>query len=79
MGGTTLHIEEASGPVQIGAGSFASVSILSGGPVAYKEVHNTDDAATLRAEYDLLRSIYPSCGGDSVFAITRALGFNNPH
>ncbi|RPD62716.1 hypothetical protein L226DRAFT_324399 [Lentinus tigrinus ALCF2SS1-7] len=70
---------EVAAPVRLGAGSFATVYAISGGPVAYKRVHNIDEASTLQDEYEMLDKIYWCCNTDySFFGIPRALAYNNP-
>jgi len=57
--------------VKIGAGSFATVYVVHGGPIAYKQVAHVFDAQTqiLRHEYDILQEVYLKCSTDSFFAI----------
>lgn len=69
---------EVGAPVRLGAGSFATVYVISGGLIAFKEVSHIDNAEKLRQEYDILDKIYRHCDTDSFFAIPRALGFFNP-
>ncbi|CDO74247.1 hypothetical protein BN946_scf184536.g2 [Trametes cinnabarina] len=69
---------ETAAPVRLGAGSFATVFVISGGPVVYKQVHTVEHASTLLDEYNTLDKIYSHCHTDSFFAIPRALAFNNP-
>ena len=70
--------EEVETPVRLGAGSFATVYVISGGLVAFKQVSHTDNAEKLRQEYDTLDNIRLRCNTDSFFAIPRALAFFNP-
>ncbi|TCD63580.1 hypothetical protein EIP91_005219 [Steccherinum ochraceum] len=64
--------------VKIGAGSFATVYVVRGGPIAYKQVAQDSDAQDLHREYDFLITIYTECTTDSFFAIPRALACNDP-
>ena len=64
--------------VTIGRGSFASVSVLTGRPVAFKHVILPERSQELRGEFDILRSIYDSCDTDSFFAIPRPFAFYDP-
>src|SRR5438445_10534403 len=72
------YIMEVGAPVRLGAGSFATVYVISGGVIALKEVSHIDNAEKIRQEYDILDKIYRQCNTDSFFAIPRALGFFNP-
>jgi hypothetical protein len=65
--------------VAIGRGSFATVSILSGRPVAFKHVINSERTPELKAEFDTLCSIYDFCNTDSFFAIPRPLAYYDPN
>jgi hypothetical protein len=64
--------------VTIGRGSFASVSVLTGHPIAFKHVILPERSQELRREFDTLRSIYDSYDTDSFFAIPRPLAFYDP-
>jgi hypothetical protein len=64
--------------VSIGRGSFATVSILSGRPVAFKHVIFSDRTPELKAEFEALRRLYDFCDTDSFFAIPRPLAFYDP-
>lgn len=64
--------------VTIGRGSFASVSVLTGHPIAFKHVILPERSQELRKEFDTLLSIYGSCDTDSFFAIPRPLAFYDP-
>jgi hypothetical protein len=64
--------------VSIGRGSFATASILSGRPVAFKHVIFSDRTPELKAEFEALRCIYDSCDTDSFFAIPRPLAYYDP-
>ncbi|KAI0273912.1 hypothetical protein BGY98DRAFT_997769 [Russula aff. rugulosa BPL654] len=65
--------------VPIGRGSFASVSILSGRPVAFKHVIVRERSVELKTEFQVLRSLYDFCENDSFFGIPRPLAFYDPH
>ena len=64
--------------VSIGRGSFATVSILSGRPVAFKHVIFSGRTPELKAEFEALSSIYGSCSTDSFFEIPRPLAYYDP-
>ena len=66
--------------VKIGAGGFATVYVVRGGPIAYKQVAHVSDAQAqiLRHEYDILQEVYLRCNTDSFFAIPRAFAYNDP-
>jgi len=66
--------------VKIGAGSFATVYVVRGGPIAYKQVAHVSDAQAqiLRHEYDILQEIYLKCNTESFFAIPRVFAYNDP-
>jgi hypothetical protein len=66
--------------VAIGRGSLATVSILSGRPVAFKHVMVREHSVELEAEFHVIRSLYDGlCDTDSFFAIPRPLAFYDPH
>src|ERR1700722_9096123 len=65
--------------VPIGRGSFASVSILSGRPVAFKHVIVRERSIELKTEFEVLCSLYDLCDTDSFFGIPRPLAFYDPH
>ena len=65
--------------VTIGRGSFASVSVLTGRPVAFKHVILPERSNELRKEFDTLRNIYNSCDTDYFFAIPQPLAFYDPN
>ena len=64
--------------ISIGRGSFATVSILSGRPVAFKQVIFSDQTPELKAEFEALRCLYDFCNNDSFFAIPRPLAYYDP-
>ena len=64
--------------ISIGRGSFATVSILSGRPVAFKQVIFSDRTPELKAEFEALRCLYDFCNDDSFFAIPRPLAYYDP-
>ncbi|KAF8223692.1 hypothetical protein L208DRAFT_1445244 [Tricholoma matsutake] len=64
--------------VPIGRGSFATVSILSGRPVAFKHVIFTSRTPELKTEFETLRALYDFCNTDSFFAIPRPLAYYDP-
>ena len=61
--------------VPFGRGSFATVSILSGRPVAFKHVIAREHSLELKSEFQVIRSLYDFCDADSFFAIPRPLPF----
>ena len=65
--------------VHIGRGSFATVSILSGRPVAFKHVTVRERSGELKTEFEAIRSLYDLCDTDSFFGIPRPLAFYDPH
>ena len=65
--------------VPIGRGSFASVSILSGRPVAFKHVIVRERSGELKNEFKVLRALYDICDTDSFFGVPRPLAFYDPH
>ena len=73
-----MPTEEAGAPARLGAGSFATVYVISGGLIAFKEVSYFENAEKLRQEYEVLDRIYRQCDADSFFAVPRALGFYDP-
>ena len=64
--------------VAIGRGSFATVSILSDRPVAFKHVIFSDRTPELKAEFEALRRLYDFCDTDAFFAIPRPLAYYDP-
>jgi len=65
--------------VPIGRGSFASVSVLSGRPVAFKHVLVRERSVELKTEFEVLRSLHDFCDTNSFFGIPRPLAFYDPH
>jgi hypothetical protein len=65
--------------VPIGRGSFATVFILSGRPVAFKHVIARERSVELKTEFEALRSLYDFCETDSFFGFPRPLAFYDPH
>ena len=65
--------------VPIGRGSFATISILSGRPVAFKHVTVRERSVELKTEFEVLRSLYGFCDTDSFFGVPRPLAFYDPH
>jgi hypothetical protein len=65
--------------VTIGRGSFASVHVLSGRPIAFKVVLTPERADELHHEYNCLQQIYELCSQDSFFAIPRPLAHYDPN
>lgn len=45
-----MSTEEVGSPVRLGAGSFTTVYVISGGLIAFKEVAHTDNTEKLRQE-----------------------------
>jgi len=64
--------------VAIGRGSFATVSILLGRPVAFKQVLISQRTPELKAEFETLRVIYDFCDVDFFFLIPRPLAYYDP-
>ena len=64
--------------VAIGRGSFATVSIFSGRPVAFKHVIFNSRTPELKTEFETLRALYNFCNTDSFFAIPRPLAYYDP-
>jgi hypothetical protein len=64
--------------VRIGRGSFATVWILSGRPVAFKQVIFTERTPELKTEFETLRALYDLCDTDSFFVIPRPLAYYDP-
>ncbi|KAF8813473.1 hypothetical protein BYT27DRAFT_7230986, partial [Phlegmacium glaucopus] len=66
--------------VPIGRGSFATVSILLGRPVAFKHVIHATRTPELKTEFETLCALYSHgfCNADSFFAIPRPLAYYNP-
>ena len=64
--------------VAIGRGSFATVSILQGRPVAFKHVLYSQRTPELQAEFEALCAIYDFCNADSFFLIPRPLAYYDP-
>jgi hypothetical protein len=67
-----------SGLRTIGKGSFASVSVLTGRPVAFKHVHTPASNHELQNEFKALRVLHNKLGNDNFFAIPRPLAFYDP-
>ncbi|KAF8621384.1 hypothetical protein AX15_007841 [Amanita polypyramis BW_CC] len=65
--------------VTVGRGSFASVSVLSGRPVAFKHVIVPQRSQELLREFETLRCIHELCNTNSFFVIPRPLAFYDPN
>lgn len=74
----TTSTEEVGSPARLGASSFATVYIISGGLIAFKEVALVDSTGKLRQEYDTLDNICLQCNTDFLSTIPRALAYFNP-
>lgn len=61
--------------VSIGRGSFATVFILSGRPVAFKQVISLGRTPDLKVEFETLCRLYNFYNTDSFFAIPRPLAY----
>jgi hypothetical protein len=75
---TTDAVNPSWNVVTIGRGSFASVSILTGRPVAFKQVLFPERTLELKAEFESICKLYDLCGSDSFFAIPRPFAFFDP-
>lgn len=77
---TTDAVNPSWNVVNIGRGSFASVCILAGRPVAFKQVLFPERALELKAEFETICRLYDLCDSNSVFAIPRppSLAFFDP-
>src|ERR1700761_3471728 len=64
--------------VPIGRGSFATVSVLGARPMAFKHVIFPLRTPELKAEFEVMCSIYDFCNTDSFFAIPRPLAYYDP-
>jgi hypothetical protein len=60
-------------------GKLASVSILSGPPVAFKHVTVRERSGELTTEFEVLRSLYNFCDTESFFGVPRPLALYDPH
>jgi hypothetical protein len=67
--------------VKIGAGSFGTVMVLLGRPVAFKVVQNVQLTAQLHNEFTALQFLYKLCNPDppSFFLIPRPLAYYDPN
>ncbi|KAI6029082.1 hypothetical protein BKA83DRAFT_4214215 [Pisolithus microcarpus] len=66
--------------ITIGRGSFASISVLTGRPIAFKHViiPAKEKIQELLREFETLCFIYETCNKDSFFAIPRPFAFYDP-
>ncbi|KAI5987623.1 hypothetical protein EDD15DRAFT_2199361 [Pisolithus albus] len=66
--------------ITIGRGSFASISVLTGRPIAFKHVimPSKEKIQELLREFETLCFIYETCNKDSFFAIPRPFAFYDP-
>lgn len=62
----------------LGSGSFASVYVVQGGTIAFKEVHSPEDEKTVLREYELLENLYIPCGVDTFFMLPRPYAYCKP-
>ncbi|KAI6012977.1 hypothetical protein EDC04DRAFT_2760261 [Pisolithus marmoratus] len=76
----TTGVSAEWGLITIGRGSFASVSVLTGRPIAFKHVivPAKEKKEELLKEFDTLRRIYDFCHEDSFFAVPRPFVFYDP-
>lgn len=66
-------------PQRLGSGSFASVYMIRGGTVAFKEVHQSHGEETaLLQEYTTLERLYSTCDSDSFFMLPRPYAYCDP-
>lgn len=66
-------------PQRLGSGSFASVYMIRGGNIAFKEVHRpNEDEAVLQKEYETLGRLYVTCNTDTFFMLPRPYAFCQP-
>lgn len=66
-------------PQRLGSGSFASVYMIRGGNIAFKEVHRpNEDEAVLQKEYETLGGLYVICNTDTFFMLPRPYAFCQP-
>jgi hypothetical protein len=72
------HATEPIEPRRIGSGSFATVYVVRGQPCALKVVQHRARTAELATEFHIHNAVYSSCSTDSVFALPRAIAYNNP-
>jgi len=55
---SAMSTDEVGSPVKLSAGSFATVYVISGGLIAFKEVSHIDNTEKLRQECHTLDNIY---------------------
>ncbi|KAA8913029.1 hypothetical protein FN846DRAFT_931516 [Sphaerosporella brunnea] len=67
--------DEPITPLRIGAGSFASIFVVCGGPLAFKIVHARENREILKKEYEALSYLYAACNTDSFFRVPKPLAF----
>ncbi|KAI9065022.1 hypothetical protein FKP32DRAFT_1590975 [Trametes sanguinea] len=70
---------EPTRPLRIGAGSFASIYAIPGRSIVCKVVHVQEQAAQIKAEYDILHDVHTRCRERSPFVVPRALACFDPH
>jgi len=71
-------IDEPSYPVRIGAGSFATVFVLHGGPLVFKVVAAPDNSAAMHHEFEALRVLYSQCSTGLFFRLPKPYAFHDP-
>jgi hypothetical protein len=74
---TATPSDEPTAPVRIGSGSFGSIYVVRGGPLAFKIAHFPEQHDTLKKEYEALRYLYAVCNTDSFFRIPKPLAFHD--
>ncbi|KDQ07935.1 hypothetical protein BOTBODRAFT_59671 [Botryobasidium botryosum FD-172 SS1] len=62
----------------IGRGSFATASVLTGRPVAFKQVIVRARTPELKQEFEMFLVLYDLCSTDSHVAVPRPLAYYNP-
>ena len=72
-------VYESAGPLCIGSGSFATVYVTKGNPVAFKVVHHQSESKTVLAEFEVLRAVYENCRSIPGFMVPGPKGYFDPH
>ena len=76
--GSPSDIYETADPVCIGSGSFATIYVTKGNPIAFKVVHYESDSEALLEEFGALRELYQKCASSPGFLVPGPKGFYDP-
>ena len=71
-------VNENADQLCTGSGSFATVYVTKGNPIAFKVVHYEFDSEALLEEFGALRELYPKCASSPGFLVPGPKRFYDP-